>query len=93
MEKITFTSGEETLPFYILDEAVLAGTTYLLVSEEEPQEEGTEPVETTVYSLRDCTPADEEEKVYEFAEDEEELSAVAALFRDTLEELGFSLEE
>jgi hypothetical protein len=87
MEKIYFTpaEAEEPAAFYVLDQAVLRGETYILVTD---SEEG----DGEALILKDTAQPDAEESVYEIVEDEVELKAVAELFRDALEDMGISLE-
>ncbi|MDO4284729.1 MAG: DUF1292 domain-containing protein [Eubacteriales bacterium] len=88
MEKITLLpgEGEEPVSFYVLDQATLRGVGYLLVADSEDGD-------GEALVLRDMAAPEESESVYEIVEDDEELSAVLSLFRDTLEELGIAIEE
>ena len=69
----------------MLDQAILRGETYILVTD---SEEG----DGEALILKDTAQPDAEESVYEIVEDEVELKAVAELFRDALEDMGISLE-
>ena len=93
MEKIDFMLDDgSSEAFYILDRAKLGGADYLLVSDllpEEAEERAeTEEEEGTVLILKDVADPDAKEAVYEIVEDDDELSAVCALLKETLEELG-----
>ena len=93
MEKINFMLDDgSSEAFYILDRAKLGGADYLLVSDllpEEAEERAeTEEEEGTVLILKDVADPDAKEAVYEIVEDDDELSAVCALLKETLEELG-----
>ena len=94
-EKISFVPEDENEPvsFYVLDEAKLGGTAYLLVTDVPVEEEESAVLEGTAYVMKDLSSPDEEESRYEFVEDDNELSAVCALFKDTLDDLGIELEE
>ncbi len=94
-DKITFIPDdqEEAVSFYILDEAKLGGTSYLLVTDEALDGGDDEVLEGAAYIMKDLSSPDDAEGVYRFVEDDNELSAVCALFRDTLDELGIELEE
>ena len=81
MERIDFVSpeGEETLSFYVVEKAELAGQEYLLVTEEE---EG----DAEAYVLKQVAESSGEEATYEFVEDDRELDAVSALFQALMED-------
>lgn len=87
MDKIVFTpvDGEEPVKFYVVDQTMLRGETYLLVTD---SAEG----DGTALILHDTAPGNADESVYEIVEDDTELQAVAGLFRDTLEDMGIGLE-
>ncbi|MBO5564440.1 MAG: DUF1292 domain-containing protein [Lachnospiraceae bacterium] len=94
-EKITFVpeGEEEEVSFYILDQAKLGGTGYLLVTDEDPEEEREEGEAGAAYVMKDVAGPDDIDSVYEFVEEDEELHAVCVLFKDALKELGIELEE
>ena len=79
--KIPFQTGDgETVWFYVLEQTRFYGMSYLLVTEDEAAEE------TEVYILKDTSREDSGEAVYEMVEDEQELAAVAGLFRELIED-------
>lgn len=81
MEKIIFTpDGEEAVAFYVLEQTRLGGVDYLLVTDSE-REDGEALI------MRDISAADEEEALYEIVTDDEELSAVAAVFENMLDDV------
>lgn len=81
MEKIIFTpEGEEAVAFYVLEQTRLGGVDYLLVTDSE-KEDGEALI------MRDISAADEEEALYEIVTDDEELSAVAAVFENMLDDV------
>lgn len=84
VEKLIF-EPEEGNPaeFYVLEQTMLGGIPYILVTEEE---EG----DGEALILKDISKPGEEEAVYEIVEDETELSAVAAVFEDMLEDVKLS---
>ena len=84
VEKLIF-EPEEGNPaeFYVLEQTMLGGIPYILVTEEE---EG----DGEALILKDISKPGEEEAVYEIVEDETELSAVAAVFEDMLEVVELS---
>lgn len=84
MEKLIFEPEEgNPVEFYILEQTKLGGVSYILVTEEE---EG----DGEALILKDISASEEEEAVYEIVEDETELSAVAVVFRDLLEDVELS---
>ena len=93
LSKITFTPDGEDAPvdFYVLDEATLRGSHYLIVTDGDPDEVGGD-TEGEAYILIDRSEEDSEEALYEFVSDNAELHAVAELFKDTLDDLGIDLE-
>ena len=97
MDRIVFVpeGEEEEVSFYILDQAQLAGVSYLLVTDADPETDGEsdDAAEGEAYVMKDTAAPDASESVYEFVEDDAELSAVCALFKDTLDEMGIELEE
>ncbi len=96
-DKITFIPDdqEEAVSFYILDEAKLGGVNYLLVTDEPVEEQDGDDgiLEGAAYIMKDLSSPEDAESVYRFVEDDNELSAVCELFKDTLDELGIELEE
>ncbi len=81
MEKIIFTpDGEEAVAFYVLEQTRLGGVDYLLVTDSE-NEDGEALI------MRDISAADEEEALYEIVTEDEELSAVAAVFENMLDDV------
>ena len=84
MEKIAFAlEGNETVWFYVLEQTKLGGIRYLLVTEEE---EG----DSEALILKEVSNEKDTESVYEIVEDDTELSAVAAVFENLLEDVKFS---
>lgn len=86
MDKIVFTPADngEPVEFYVLDQVVLRGVTYILVTD---SEEG----DGEALILRDTAPGDASESVYEIVDDDTELKAVAELFHDALEDMNMQL--
>lgn len=81
MEKITFTPQEgETVDFYILEQTMIGGTNYLLVTE---SEEG----DGEALILRDVSLPEDADAVYEIVEDDETLNAVAAVFEKIMDDI------
>lgn len=84
MDKIIFKpENEEPVEFYVLEQTKIGGCQYILVTE---QEEG----DGEALILKDISAQEEPEAVYEIVEDETELSAVAAVFENILEDIELS---
>lgn len=81
MEKITFTPQEGgTVEFYILEQTMIGGTNYLLVTD---SEEG----DGEALILCDVSAPEEPEAVYEVVEDDETLNAVAVVFEKIMDDI------
>lgn len=84
MEKIVFTpEGGKPVWFCVLEQTRLGGTDYILVTD---SEEG----DGEALILRDVSAADEADAIYEIVTEDEELSAVAAVFENMLEGVELS---
>lgn len=86
MEKIEFrpAEGGETAWFYVVEETRINGVSYLLVTE-------TEEEEAEAYILKDISKDGDEEAVYEFVDNDEELEAVSKIFTELLEDVDIEL--
>ncbi|MCC8051056.1 MAG: DUF1292 domain-containing protein [Clostridiales bacterium] len=86
MEKIEFrpAEGGETAWFYVVEETRINGVSYLLVTE-------TEEEEAEAYILKDTSKDGDEEAVYEFVDNDEELEAVSKIFTELLEDVDIEL--
>ena len=80
--KIVFTdeNGQEDV-FYIVEETKLGDVSYLMVTET-----ADESKEAEAYILKDVSKPEDEEAVYEFVEDDQELDALAGIFAQLLED-------
>ncbi len=85
MEKVEFTLDTgETVSFYVLEQTMLGGIQYILVTD---VEEG----DGEALILKELSSEDvQEESTFEVVEDDEELSAVAAVFENLLEDVELS---
>lgn len=85
MEKVEFTLDTgETVSFYVLEQTMLGGIQYILVTD---VEEG----DGEALILKELHSEDvQEESTFEVVEDDEELSAVAAVFENLLEDVELS---
>ncbi len=82
MDKITITAEDgEQIEFYVLEQARMNGTDYLLVTETEDENEDAE-----AYILRDVSDGEDSQAVYEFVEDENELDALAGIFSEMIDD-------
>lgn len=81
MEKITFIpDGDDPIDFYILETTRLGGVDYILVTDE-PEGDGEALI------LKDLSDSTSEEAIYEIVDDDDELSAVAQVFENILEDV------
>ncbi len=84
MDKIIFKpENEEPVEFYVLEQTKIGGCQYILVTE---QEEG----DSDALILKDISAPEAPEAIYEIVEDDTELSAVAAVFENILEDIELS---
>ena len=81
MEKIKFMlDTEESVEFYVLEQTTIGGRHYILVTEEE---EG----DSDALILKEISDEKGTESTYEIVEDDTELSAVAAVFENLLDDI------
>lgn len=82
MEKIEFTFNDtnETVAFYVLEQTKINGSTYILVTASEDEEEDAECL-----IMKEVSVGDDEECIYEIVEDDMELKAVSGVFEELLE--------
>jgi hypothetical protein len=87
METISFydTETNELLEAYVLEQTVIGGVPYLLVTESEDEEE-----DATAYILREVQ-GNHEEACYEMVSDENELEAISKVFAEMLEDVDFEI--
>lgn len=82
MEKVKFmpASEERAEEFYVLEQTMIGGISYLLVTD---KEEG----DGEAWILKDLSKDGETEALYEMVEDEVELEAVGRIFAEMLEDV------
>ncbi|BAK48144.1 MAG: DUF1292 domain-containing protein [Lachnospiraceae bacterium] len=87
METISFydTETNELLEAYVLEQTVIGGVPYLLVTESEDQEE-----DATAYILREVQ-GGQAEACYEIVNDDNELQAISKVFAEMLEDVDFEI--
>lgn len=81
MEKLVFTEPEteEKMEAFVLEQTVVAGETFLLVTEEEDGD-------ADCWILKQVT-EENGEMIYEIVEDEQQLDALAKVFEELLEDV------
>lgn len=78
--KITFTADDgEQVELYVIEETKLNGSTYLLATETEDDDED------TAYIMKQIEQKGSNEVTYVIVDDEKEISAVAPVFEELLE--------
>ena len=83
LEKITFNpEGEDPIDFFVLEQTRINGSDYILVTD---FEEG----DGEALILKDISKDGEKESVFTIVSDDEELSAVADVFANMLEDIEF----
>lgn len=83
IEKITFNpEGEDPVDFFVLEQTRIGGINYILVTD---FEEG----DGEALIMKDISKDGEEESVFAIVSDEEELSAVAGVFENMLDDVRF----
>ncbi|MCH5344213.1 MAG: DUF1292 domain-containing protein [Acetatifactor sp.] len=81
MEKVTFRpDGEEPVEFYVLEQTRIGGYNYILVTDSEEDD-------AEALILKDLSRDGEEEGLFTIVSDDEELSAVAGVFENMLEDV------
>ena len=84
LEKITFRpDGEEPVEFYVLEQTRIGGVNYILVTDEE---EG----DGDALILKDLSEDGDEEGIFSIVSEDEELSAVAGIFQNMLDDITFT---
>lgn len=81
LEKIefTFSDGSETVEFFVVEQTMLNGIQYLLVTDSLEDE-------AEAYILKNVN-NDEDEAIYDMVEDDNELDAVGSVFAELLEDI------
>lgn len=86
MEKVKFAfadgSGEDE--FFVLEETMINGSTYILVTDSEDDE-------AECLILKDSGVQEQGDSVYEIVEDETELLAVSKVFEELLEDVNIEM--
>ena len=83
MEKITFTlADDQIVEFYVLEQTVLGGISYILVTDSEDDE-------AEALILKDLSQPGDDEALYEIVDDDDELEAVSKIFQEMLDDIEF----
>lgn len=86
-EKITFFTAEGTpQEYYIIEQTVLEESTYLLVSDKDPEDE-----DALGFIFKEVTTKGDD-SIYEPIEDERELAALSGIFSELLADGDLTLE-
>jgi hypothetical protein len=86
--KITLTTDtDETVDFYVLEETRISGMNYLLVTDAEDDEEG------ECYILKDLSKSDDDQALYEFVEDDNEIDYLFKIFSELLDGADVEIEK
>ena len=86
MEKIQFTFDEtnETVEFFVLEQTMINGTGYILVTDSEEDD-------AECLILKDTSAKDDSDSVYEIVEDDTELITVSKVFEELLEDVDIEM--
>ncbi len=80
----TFTDTNENTEFYVIEQTKLNGVNYLLVTESNEEE-------AEAFILKQVTPEEEENVIYNVVEDDLELENIAKIFGELLEDIDIEL--
>ena len=87
-KKITMTADSgESVDFYVLEETRIGGIDYLLVTDEMDEEDG------ECYILKDLSGAEDDQAVYEFVENDEELDYLYRIFSELMNDADVEIEK
>ena len=86
MEKIQFTFDEtnEAVEFFVLEQTMINGTPYILVTHSEDDD-------AECLILKDTSAKEDSDSVYEIVEDDTELIAVSKVFEELLEDVDIEM--
>ena len=83
MEKLVFQGKDgDSAEFYVLEQTVLGGISYILVTDSEDDE-------AEALILKDLSKPGEDEALYEIVDDDDELEAVSKIFQQMLDDIEF----
>lgn len=85
MDKISFTlETDETVDFYVLEQTMIGGVNYILVTDSEDEE-------AEALILKDMSADGETEALYQIVDGDRELEAVSKIFQEMLEDVEIDL--
>lgn len=86
MEKVKFELADSngSAEFFVLEQTRINGTNYILVTDSEQGD-------AEALILKDLSMDGEQEAIYEIVEDDNELEAISAVFREMLEDVDLTL--
>ncbi len=84
-EKIVFETEDGVEEFYVLEQTMLAGINYILVTDDMDSEEG------GFLILKESASSEDDFASYEILEDENELNAVIKIFDELLEDIDLEV--
>ncbi len=85
-ETIPFiTEDGEEIKFYIMEQTMISGINYLLVTEDLEDEEA------EVMMMKENPDSDGEYASYEFVEDDDELNAISKIFSELMEDVDIEI--
>jgi uncharacterized protein YrzB (UPF0473 family) len=88
-KKITLTNDDgEKIIFYVLEETRINGWNYLLVTDTTDEDE-----EGECYILKDLSKQNEDEALYEFVEDDNEIDYLFKIFSELLDGADVDIEK
>ena len=83
MEKLVFQGKDgDSAEFYVLEQTVLGGISYILVTDSEDDE-------AEALILKDLSKPGDDEALYEIVDDDDELEAVSKIFQEMLDDIEF----
>lgn len=81
--KMVVPDTNEEVEFFIIEQTRINNTNYILVTEEDDAQLD----EVEAYILKDLSSDSDEEAVYEFVEDDDEMEAVSSIFAELLDDI------
>ena len=82
METITITAEDgEKIELLVVEQTKVNGINYLLVTEDESDDE-----EAEAFILKDISREEDKEAVYEFVDDDDELNSLAEIFSELMDD-------
>ena len=87
-EKIIFIDDEGTqVPMYVVEETRINNVNYILVTEQDEDDEA------TAYILKDISNDGDEEAIYEMVQEDSELEYIGRIFSELLEDVDITRED